>query len=56
MSIPTNIRVLALDVDGVLTDGTVAFTGLLETETKLFHVHGRTGHIVMAKKLAFMSY
>ena len=43
MSIPTNIRVLALDVDGVLTDGTVAFTGLLETETKLFHVHDGLG-------------
>ena len=43
MSIPTNIRVLALDVDGVLTDGTLAFTGLLGTETKLFHVHDGLG-------------
>lgn len=43
MSIPTNIRVLALDVDGVLTDGTLAFTGVLGTETKLFHVHDGLG-------------
>lgn len=43
MNVPTNIRVLALDVDGVLTDGTVAFTGHLGTETKLFHVHDGLG-------------
>ena len=43
MNVPSTIRVLALDVDGVLTDGTLAFTGILGTETKLFHVHDGLG-------------
>ncbi len=34
---------LVLDVDGVLTDGTVAFTGSIDIETKFFHVHDGLG-------------
>ena len=35
MSAPSNIRVLALDVDGVLTNGTIAFTGLIGHGNKI---------------------
>ena len=37
-----HIKVLALDVDGVLTDGTIAIPGI-GTNTKLFHVHDGLG-------------
>lgn len=43
MSAPSNIKVLVLDVDGVLTNGTIAFTGILDSETKFFHVHDGLG-------------
>jgi len=39
----SNIKVLVLDVDGVLTDGTIAFTGIIDIETKFFHVHDGLG-------------
>lgn len=52
MSSAADIRVLALDVDGVLTDGTIAFTGILGTELKLFHVHDGLG-ISMWQKTGF---
>lgn len=42
-STPENITVLALDVDGVLTDGTIAFSQVLGHETKSFHVHDGQG-------------
>lgn len=38
-----NIKVLVLDVDGVLTDGSIAFTGIIDIETKYFHVHDGLG-------------
>ncbi len=34
---------LALDVDGVLTDGTIHFSQVLHRETKSFHVHDGMG-------------
>tara|TARA_X000001036_G_scaffold87081_2_gene79169 strand:+ start:175 stop:711 length:537 start_codon:yes stop_codon:yes gene_type:complete len=43
---PENIIVLALDVDGVLTDGTITFWGLphvFQNESKTFHVHDGQG-------------
>ena len=43
MSAPSNIKVLVLDVDGVLTNGTIAFTGILDSEAKFFHVHDGLG-------------
>ncbi|MDP7009468.1 MAG: HAD hydrolase family protein [Phycisphaerales bacterium] len=43
MSVPTNITVLALDVDGVLTDGTIGFAQLTGAEMKQFHVHDGLG-------------
>ena len=33
------IKVLVLDVDGVLTDGKIALAGQPHDETKYFHVH-----------------
>jgi 3-deoxy-D-manno-octulosonate 8-phosphate phosphatase (KDO 8-P phosphatase) len=41
MNTPSNIKVLALDVDGVLTNGTIAFSD--DVETKMFHVHDGLG-------------
>jgi 3-deoxy-D-manno-octulosonate 8-phosphate phosphatase (KDO 8-P phosphatase) len=38
-----NITVLALDVDGVLTDGTIAFAPITKRELKTFHVHDGQG-------------
>ncbi len=38
-----NISVLALDVDGVLTDGTIIFTQYTGEENKKFHVHDGLG-------------
>ena len=38
-----NIKVLALDVDGVLTDGTISFSQILHQESKSFHVHDGLG-------------
>jgi len=38
-----NISVLALDVDGVLTDGTIMFTQDTSVENKHFHVHDGLG-------------
>jgi 3-deoxy-D-manno-octulosonate 8-phosphate phosphatase (KDO 8-P phosphatase) len=38
-----NISVLALDVDGVLTDGTIMFTQHTGEENKQFHVHDGLG-------------
>jgi 3-deoxy-D-manno-octulosonate 8-phosphate phosphatase (KDO 8-P phosphatase) len=43
MSTPSNITVLALDVDGVLTDGTITFDPQTKIENKLFHVHDGMG-------------
>jgi 3-deoxy-D-manno-octulosonate 8-phosphate phosphatase (KDO 8-P phosphatase) len=43
MKTPANIQVLALDVDGVMTDGTIAFAQILHTESKSFHVHDGLG-------------
>ncbi len=40
---PENITVLALDVDGVLTDGTICFSQVLHHESKTFHVHDGQG-------------
>lgn len=37
----TGARLFALDVDGVLTDGSIAYTGDQETQT--FHVHDGAG-------------
>ncbi|HIB50382.1 MAG TPA: hypothetical protein EYO40_03725 [Phycisphaerales bacterium] len=42
-SIPQEIKVLALDVDGVLTDGTITISGSLQHEIKTFHVHDGLG-------------
>ena len=38
-----NITVLALDVDGVLTDGTITLDPKTKEETKTFHVHDGQG-------------
>jgi 3-deoxy-D-manno-octulosonate 8-phosphate phosphatase (KDO 8-P phosphatase) len=38
-----HIKVLVLDVDGVLTDGKIALTGHPHGETKYFHVHDGLG-------------
>jgi len=38
-----NISVLALDVDGVLTDGTIIFSQITGVENKQFHVHDGLG-------------
>ena len=38
-----NITVLALDIDGVLTNGTITFTQYTGTENKSFHVHDGLG-------------
>ena len=43
-----DIKVLALDVDGVLTDGTLTYTSDGK-ESKTFHVHDGLG-IMIAKK------
>jgi 3-deoxy-D-manno-octulosonate 8-phosphate phosphatase (KDO 8-P phosphatase) len=43
MNVPKDISVLVLDVDGVLTDGTIAFPQILQTESKSFHVHDGLG-------------
>ncbi len=43
MTTPTNIKVLALDVDGVLTDGTISFSTGTKKESKSFHVHDGMG-------------
>ena len=43
MSGPLDIQVLALDVDGVLTDGTLAFDPTTNQELKSFHVHDGLG-------------
>lgn len=40
---PKDIRVLALDVDGVLTDGTITFDPATNSEMKTFHVHDGQG-------------
>ena len=44
MTIPfESFNILALDVDGVLTDGTITFTEDGAVETKSFHVHDGQG-------------
>jgi 3-deoxy-D-manno-octulosonate 8-phosphate phosphatase (KDO 8-P phosphatase) len=43
MSSPANISVLVLDVDGVLTDGTISFEPKTRIENKTFHVHDGLG-------------
>ncbi len=43
MKTPANIKVLALDVDGVLTDGTITFGTWTKKEIKTFHVHDGMG-------------
>ena len=43
MTTSLNIKVLALDVDGVLTDGKIAFSEGEQSETKFFHVHDGLG-------------
>jgi len=43
------IKILALDVDGVLTDGTIALSGDLPSETKFFHVHDGLGISIWQK-------
>ena len=44
MSTPLqNIRVLALDVDGVLTDGSITHDPVTKKEIKTFHVHDGLG-------------
>jgi 3-deoxy-D-manno-octulosonate 8-phosphate phosphatase (KDO 8-P phosphatase) len=40
---PKNISVLALDVDGVLTDGTISFDSVTNKEIKKFNVHDGLG-------------
>lgn len=40
---PQDIRVLALDVDGVLTDGTLTYDPSTNQEIKSFHVHDGLG-------------
>ena len=42
-STPENITCLALDVDGVLTDGTLIFEPTTGKESKPFHVHDGLG-------------
>ncbi|MDP7006476.1 MAG: HAD hydrolase family protein [Phycisphaerales bacterium] len=42
MTAPSNIRVLALDVDGVLTDGKLSMD-TSGSKTKIFHVHDGLG-------------
>ena len=42
MNVPTNITVLALDVDGVLTNGLIAISNMGEP-TKSFHAHDGLG-------------
>jgi len=43
MNVLNNIHVLALDVDGVLTDGTITFDPATGREFKSFHVHDGLG-------------
>lgn len=43
MKSPNHISVLALDVDGVLTDGRIAFDPVTKKEIKFFHVHDGLG-------------
>ena len=43
MSEPRDIQVIALDVDGVLTDGTITFDPSTNQELKSFHVHDGLG-------------
>ena len=43
MSALQNIQVLALDVDGVLTDGSLSFDPTTNQELKSFHVHDGLG-------------
>ncbi len=43
MSCPIGIQVLVLDVDGVLTDGKIAFDPATNQELKFFHVHDGLG-------------
>ena len=43
MSAFQNIQVLALDVDGVLTDGSLSFDPTTNQELKSFHVHDGLG-------------
>jgi 3-deoxy-D-manno-octulosonate 8-phosphate phosphatase (KDO 8-P phosphatase) len=43
MNVPKDISVLILDVDGVLTDGTIVLAQILHTESKSFHVHDGLG-------------
>ena len=38
-----DIRLLILDVDGVLTDGRIGYASSLEGEVKFFNVHDGTG-------------
>jgi 3-deoxy-D-manno-octulosonate 8-phosphate phosphatase (KDO 8-P phosphatase) len=42
-STPQEINVLVLDVDGVLTDGTISFSTIAHHEIKTFHVHDGLG-------------
>ena len=39
----SDITVLALDVDGVLTDGTISFDPVTQKEMKTFHVQDGLG-------------
>lgn len=47
-----NINVLALDVDGVLTDGTITLSADGSSESKTFHVHDGQG-IALWKRMGF---
>ena len=49
---PSQITVLALDVDGVLTDGRIAFDPVTNKELKFFHVHDGLG-ITLWQRVGF---
>lgn len=53
-----DIRLLILDVDGVLTDGRIGYASSLEGEVKFFNVHDGTGISMLRKagiKVAWLS-
>lgn len=50
MKSPDAITVLALDVDGVLTDGTISFETQTQIENKIFHVHDGMGISIWQKE------
>ena len=47
-----DIRLLILDVDGVLTDGRIGYASSLEGEIKFFNVQDGTG-ISMLRRMGF---